>query len=620
MFLVRKFTHIIFTALAVVATALASCDEGMFNNSEDGPLRLSADSIYVDLEAQSVSIGVTARDAAWTVSGAEEWFTVSPSSGGVGVTQVTVTFAANDPEAVTDARERTGTLAFSSGGEQKTIGVKQLATTITLPNEHPDKRINTAIFDLLKEWYYNGEPLDPSAAPDLNQSYDDFYFNYLSHLRRNEDVEGGVWARDNERYIYSYIERHPVGTAASALTPLNYGMEFELVDMNGRMAARVLYVEPGSPAATAGLQRGDWFNRVNRVMMDPGTTTTGDYRYYYNKVIDSLVRPPAGVSMELGMLFFNGSQQTLLDQGRTVTLSPARHRGNPILATQTFGIERMPEGSSDSVYVGYMMYNSFDPAYRSDVEEAFAEFKRGFEGQPLDNFIIDLRYNKSGSVEMAELVGSLLVGGVEGVAGQTFAEYEFAADNTGNTAAAGKTALFSKLENSLAADTVYVLTSPHTAGASELLINALRGLGPERVKLVVTGGVTQGLATGMVKRTYTDPTPDGMEYSAWILAFGCENADGEGGYNWGLVPNGGEVDEFARGDNLRWSTTWGWKSQLGATNDPILKQAVDMIAGRQFVPAGEVVNASKHARTGFPRKFCFPTNMTMEVAENSNNL
>jgi hypothetical protein len=147
-----------------------------------------------------------------------------------------------------------------------------------------------------------------------------------------------------------------------------------------------------------------------------------------------------------------------------------------------------------------------------------------------------------------------------------------------------------------------------------LLINALRGLDQNVVKLVVVGETTAGLAAGMVKRTVPDPNPNAeggpWEYSAWILAFRCQNAEGLGDYTYGLVPNS-EVNEMERGDNMKWSTTWEWKGTAGSTEDPLIKRAVDIIKGRQLMPAGVVVNAAKRSRTGAPREFCYPANMTI---------
>jgi len=582
------------------AFVLVSCGADGYDNSVRGPLELSLTRILADLRAQSVTVGVTARGAGWSVEGLPEWCVADRTSGDEGSAQITLSIAANEGDAA-----RTATLIFRSGSEEKSVPVEQLNTSIE-PNLHVDAPINKAIHAHLARWYYNGEPAEPSAAPDLNQSWDDFYENYLSHLSRNT-FDGKLWAQDNIRHLYSYIERRP---AAETGPLLNYGMEFDLGLHNNALVARVLYVEKGSPAETAGLKRGDWFNRVNGTRLELGTTSVGDFRYYYNRVIDSLVHPVADHSPVLSMMSYSGATELLTESSTKRTLVPRRFVGTPVFGTQTFAVERLPVDSRNMARVGYMMYNRFDRNYENELVAAFRDvFAQGHGGGSLSEFILDLRYNKSGAVETAELMGNLLVGNLEGVAGKTFAKYEFSALAP---ASAGRTAQFAAHADGIAPRTVYVLTSRHTAGAAELLINALRGLDQSVVKLVVIGETSRGMAAGMVERSHT---ADGLVYRANMLAFRCLNDAAQGDYTSGFVPNGGEVDEWKRGDNIKWSTTWGWKEQEGATQDQMVKRAVDIIRGSATMPVAGVVNASDRQRGGYPREFCFPTNMMMTVSD-----
>jgi hypothetical protein len=197
---------------------LASCADDMYDNSPDEPLKLSVEEILVNFDEQSVTIGITARDEGWSLTGVEPWCTVTPARGDRGISQVTVAFASNDPDTTPGAAPRTATLTFTSGGPQKSVSIRQLdIADIPLPHENADAAANKEIWNELTDWYFNSEPAEVPADP--NQDYDDFYFNYLSHLKRNEGWDGGTWAMGNDRFIYSRVERNPAGTAAAAASP-----------------------------------------------------------------------------------------------------------------------------------------------------------------------------------------------------------------------------------------------------------------------------------------------------------------------------------------------------------------------------------------------------------------
>jgi hypothetical protein len=596
----RWCLHIVFALTAALLTT--ACAGDMYDNSANEPIKISLDKLTVDLNEQTVTMGVTARDGAWNMTGEQPWCTVAPSSGSQGVTLVTVSFTTY--EAAEDAPPRTATFTFSSGGNTKTITVEQRPTYFT-PPRNADYEVNEAIHGALKEWYYNNDP--QTTVADFNQRYNKFYLNYLSHLPLNT-LDRNSWAEDNDPVIHSYVERNPVGTATSATAPLNYGMEFDLHVFNQRLVGRVLYVEPNSPAEQAGLQRGNWFYKVNNNQLGKWETDFGDFRYSYNRFIDTLVHPISTESPRLSMLSFRPSDQSLYDEGRVVTLTPVNFKTSPIYASQIFNVNRITALGGGERKVGYLMYNSFDPAYRTELETLFRDT---FLPAELNDFVLDLRYNKTGTVAMAELMGNLLAGNAPDVAGKVFAKYT--SRGGAQAATLDRTALFAAHADGIALDRLFILTSRHTAGAAELLINALRGLDQQKVKLVVVGETTLGLAAGMVKRTHT-PTDGEWEYSAWMVSHGVQNDTGQGNYMYGLVPNGPTVDEWRGRENLQWSASWGWKTNdvSDSSQDQMLLQAVLMIRGSQNIPSGSVSNAPQRQQTGLPREFCFPANMMME--------
>lgn len=598
--------------LAVVAAGASSCKEDGYDNSPKEPLELSLKgTLRVGRNATVVHIGVTARNAPWTMTGDREWCRVEPTSGEAGISQIAVTFTQN-PE---DGSERETTFVFTSGEATKELVVVQLTTEIQNPNEDPDAGVNRVVHEeYLNVWYYwNEETLTTPA--DYNQGYESFFERYLGSLDDNLDYDRKVWSKGNERYLYSYIERNRVGTAASGVVPLNYGMEFDLADYDGRTpVGRILYVMKGSPAEKAGLKRGDWFDKVDD---DPPRYSgkmgnwlmAGREDYQYEDRIDSIVNPIQGFSPRLGMLTFLAYNLRLVDENRSVTITPERFRGNPILYSNSSDtgpatgpsnriIVRTAVDGSGTTRTGYLVLGSFDRAFASEI---VAEFER-FKALELTHFVLDLRYSKNGSVEIAELLGNLLV--PETAIGKTFARYEFNA--TAPAPSRTMVVPFEAHEQSINMPTIIILTSRNTAGPAELLINALRGI-DDVVKLIVVGDVTEGMNVGMVRKTYE---AEEWEYDIHMAAFRCYNDKGQGDYRYGLSPNDGIIDEW---DDPLWSATWGWKNIPGSVEDRLLERALDFVVKLAPVPVGNVLDSEMHQRDGYPRDFCYPMNMTMDI-------
>ncbi len=578
--------YIVMLAGAALAAGFVSCFPGMSDNSAHGPLELSSTGITVGLDATKSYIGVTARSTGWTLTGDEDWCRADPASGGIGTSQVTVTFTLNDTE-----NTRQTTFVFVSGDARKEIIVQQLPTEIVLPNQDPEYASNKAIHTtIIDDWYYWNTETESTPA-DYNQRYDAFFNGYLTHLTKNT-LDGNTWSQNTERYLYSYITRIPKSEVGMA--PLTYGMEFDVVkysvNKEERVVSRILYVMDKSPAANAGLKRSDWFYKVNDRQFNEGN---------YNRLIDTLVKPVHGFSPKLGMLTFQSYASNLVDEKRTVMVTPMRFTGSPILNNPLPLIQKNHKDDNKPLKIGYLVYNSFDPAYESELVSVFESFK----SNGLTDLILDLRYNRSGTVEMAKLMAELIVH--PDLVGQTFARYEF----NGKHAALNVTKTIDANPNSVGLKAVYILTSEHTAGAAELLINALRGL--NGMDLVMIGDKTEGMNVGMVKRTYKT---DEYQYDVYPAAFRCYNAAGQGDYQYGLSPNGGTVNEFDP-ENIKWSDTWGWKDVPGKTEDPILLKAMNFVIGNASPPPGVVLDASSSPKLGFPRIFSVQASMTMIVPE-----
>ncbi|MDR2891230.1 MAG: hypothetical protein LBV18_06535 [Alistipes sp.] len=605
-------------ALIALSAGVSSCRKDFYDNSPDDALKVSQTTVTVAGEPGSVRISVTSRFDSWSIAGAEQWLRVTPASGGKGITRVELTFDDNTAE---NALTRTATLIVSADGQERTIEVEQRTGPIESPYEHADAGINAELYaELLEPWYYNSESWK-DVRPDFNDSWNGFFERFLKG-RKNNEPDGKRWVKvpeylkDDDRYLYSRIERHPAA-APSNNVPLGFGMEFELAEgnrYNGTGAqdvvARILYVMPGSPAARAGLRRGDWFWSVEGEKM--GSWEGKEYNgMHFDRIIDSLARPIEGVSQTLGMPSFRSYDKMFTDAGRTVTLTPERRSYNPIIYTNSNNVILLDNVRGEATRTGYMVCTAFDPDYRNEFVAEFARFADRPAGEELTHFILDLRYSKTGTAEMAELVGNLLV--PDAAAGRVFARYAF---NKGAADARSKTVNFTPHANSLRLDTVFILTSKHTAGAAELLINALSGLeggGDEDdgiMKVVLVGQGTEGMSVGSVRREHVIGD---WRYQAHIAAFRSFNAAGFGEYGGGFLPNGAKVDEW-EGDNIKWPDTWGWRGGEQSTEDPLLKETMQYVEGLLDVPIQPVgVNTQNTKRGGLYSRFAEFGIMTTET-------
>ncbi len=626
----RKYFHIILSVVAIAA-GLAACKSDWYDNSPNESLKLSLTKIKEGCKETKVSISVMSRKGRWSVTGVTDWCTVSPEGGEKGISKVLVHLTANTAEG---AEDRTTILTFTPEGEEsaaKTIEVTQLESEDVPPrNPNEDLDLNRTIHEkVINYWYYWNRETQ-NTNPDYNKNYYNFYTRFLGTISGDPlTYDGNTWSTDVRRYLYSYIERNPVGTAARNLPRLNYGMEFELVTKGSyNPAARILYVLPGSPAAKAGLKRGDWFNRVGdingKLIAMDNWKPAGNQRYQYEDRIDSLLHPIEGFSPQLGMLRYYPAEDRLVDEGRTVTLTPERFNktrftGNPILysnSTNSGDPDQRPnnriivekstaEGNKDT-RTGYLVLLNMDYGWKDALSLEFDRFR---EQEQLTHFILDLRYCKSGSVEVAEMIGNRLV--PTAANGRNFATYQFNPERSG----LGKTTEFQAVSGvSLEVPTILIITSHITAGAPELLINALSGIN-DVVKLFVVGDITEGMNMGMVRPpTFSDKidSPD-WEYEIGIVAFRCLGSTALGrDYQFGITPNV-KITEWEKwpAANWQWMETWGWRGLPGRMEDPLLARAMEIVKSADPIP-GKILPSETRKRNGLPRDFCFPTYMTME--------
>lgn len=331
-------------------------------------------------------------------------------------------------------------------------------------------------------------------------------------------------------------------------TTNNNGVEFGLSRKSSgssELFGWVRYIIPNSDAATKNIKRGDIFYGVN------GTQLT--INNYQALLFGS------NNDYTLNMADINGG--ALTPNGKTVALTKTILDENPILVNKVI--------VSGSHKIGYLMYNAFYPNYDTKLNEAFGTLK----SQGITDLVLDLRYNRGGSIQTSTRLASMITGGFTG---QVFAKEQWNAKIESYFAANDpeslKNLFVDKIGttpiNSVNMTKVYILTSASTASASELVINGLKPY----ITVVQIGDLTVGKNVGSVT-LYDSPTfgkenrNPNHRYAMQPLVLKIVNGAGFGDYQSGLVPT------------FQLKETLSSLDVLGSPTEPLLSLAIGKITG-----------------------------------------
>ncbi|MBC7641670.1 MAG: peptidase S41 [Flavobacterium sp.] len=316
--------------------------------------------------------------------------------------------------------------------------------------------------------------------------------------------------------------------------------------VSGPIFGYVQYVLPNSDAAAKNIKRGDIFYAVN------GTQLTNENR--------STLFANDNYSLDFAT-YFNGN---ITPNGVTIALTKTQITENPIYINKTFNI--------GAKKIAYLMYNSFTSNFNLELNDAFAQIAAA----NCTDLVLDLRYNRGGSIQTASYLASMITGQFNG---QVFAKQQWnprIEDYFLNNNAEALVNRFTNIINgvginSLNLSKIYILTSDKTASASELVIN---GLIPY-INVVQVGATTTGKNAGSIT-LYDSPnfSKTGVnphhKYAMQPLVLKTSNKAGFGDYEKGLSPTVNNV--FVENlNNL---------GVLGQANEPLLQKALDLISLR----------------------------------------
>ena len=230
------------------------------------------------------------------------------------------------------------------------------------------KYVNTFAWNVMGSYYLWSEEIAPAL---------DRWQNWEEPIQKVADVRyKDAAGKDIDRWTMLTDDYESLVGGVSGHTR-TFGMDFQLyyVDQtHSSICAVVTYTYNGSPAAEAGLGRGDVIMTVDGLVMTPDN---------YREVVGD-------------RLLGDGTVKLGLSDGRTLPITAVDMYENPV---HTVRVLERPGRK-----VGYLHYTSFT----LDSCEELSILFRQFASQGIDDLVLDLRYNGGGYLITEEVLASML--------------------------------------------------------------------------------------------------------------------------------------------------------------------------------------------------------------------
>ena len=379
----------------------------------------------------------------------------------------------------------------------------------------------------------------------------DEYASYLNNYNSPEDLfESLIYERDNidkfSLIIDNYIELEQYLSGVSLSNGLNYGLVY-LPNSNNEIFGYVRYVNNGSAADLANINRGDIFRSIDGVPLSVDNYSdllsqeiyTVNFANYFNNDTEDI------------------NDDTIELNGINIELQKAPLVKNPVHHYSTLDYS----GGK----IGYLMYNQFVSNYDDYLKTIFSEFK----SNSIDELILDLRYNPGGSINSAIVLASLITGQFENEVFNTEQWNNDIQNYWINNNPEYLINRFTTFQSSLNLSRVYILTTRSSASASELIINCLKPY----INVVQIGTTTYG------------------KYQASVTLYDSENFSNQNvnrSHSYALQPlvlktlNVNGVTDYYNGINpdYEYEERAFDMGQVGDLNEPMLNFTLDIIDSR----------------------------------------
>ncbi len=323
-------------------------------------------------------------------------------------------------------------------------------------------------------------------------------------------------AKDRFHFTYTTAEWDALNRAGEEV---GYGLTWSRNAATPPRTWLAAIVEPGSPAALAGVQRGDMLAAVDGIDFVNTATTDGVARLNAGLF-------PKGAGEAHRLTIRRGTSTFDVNLNAAVVAS-ASVKNAKVIDT--------PTGR-----VGYLTFDDFNAVAEKQLIDAFVMFK----AQAVSDLVIDMRYNGGGLLYIASELAYMVSGPT--TAGKTFERLQYNDKTAPEAPIPFRTTAYGFLSPnpapagqalpSLGLKRVTVLATASTCSASEAVINGLRGVD---VQVDVIGAQTCGKPYG-----FTPVDNCGTTY--FSIEFQGVNAKGFGDFADGFAPTCAVADDLSR--------------------------------------------------------------------------
>jgi len=361
-----------------------------------------------------------------------------------------------------------------------------------------------------------------SESTDLLNFSDEIYnYTKLSKNPANHNLSYEYDPFNPSSSKYSFIDDGTVNGELNA-TKGDFGFNYFY---NRYTDLRVSLVYPNSPAAAAGLKRGDQITSVNGstniyIVTNPNDPANDPAYKYVSNALNN------GSTVTLKITNSSGT--------RTVTLNTKSYTVNPVIYTNTYPL-------NGGKVAGYVVFNSFIAL--NNIQARLDSVFGVFASKNVTDLIIDLRYNGGGDVETSAYLSNLIApssanGSVMNTtywtANMQNDKYPIIQKKLGpfptgyfKSTNAEQIEKFSK-KGAVNVNRVFFLVTGNTASASELTINNVR----PKMDVQLVGDTTYGKPVGFLSNLKVNG------YYFYTPEFETKNSNSEGGYYTGMPPVG----------------------------------------------------------------------------------